>query len=73
MNENKDILLCPVCEKEFEKEVIEQHVNKCLFLNSLSENKTKRDSSHLEEPSHNKRSKFDTSPISSTSTSKVSN
>lgn len=72
MNVNKDnILSCPVCDKQFEKEVIEQHVNKCLFLNTLSENKVKRDNSHLEENSISKKSKIVTSPVSGSSTSKV--
>lgn len=38
---------CPVCNREFEKNIIEEHVNKCLFLNTVSEKKNKRDNSHL--------------------------
>ncbi|CAH0726093.1 unnamed protein product, partial [Brenthis ino] len=68
--ENNDVLSCPVCDKRFQKEVIEQHVNKCLFLNSLSSNQSKRNSSHLEESFHHKKTKIDISPVSSTSTSK---
>lgn len=71
--ENNDVLSCPVCDKKFQKEVIEQHVNKCLFLNSLSSNQSKRNGSHLEESFHHKRTKIDKSPVSSTSTSKVKN
>lgn len=43
-------VLCPVCDKSFEKHLVEDHVNKCLFLNSsvkTSSSASKRCSSHL--------------------------
>lgn len=40
---------CPVCNREFRNETIENHVNKCLFLNSQMEKTSKRDNSHLKE------------------------
>lgn len=38
---------CPICGKSFEKHVVEEHVNKCLFLNTSENNKLKRSSSLL--------------------------
>ncbi|KAI8428104.1 hypothetical protein MSG28_002371 [Choristoneura fumiferana] len=32
-----DSVACPVCNREFKKENIEDHVNKCLFLNTQTE------------------------------------
>ncbi|XP_048508706.1 ATPase WRNIP1-like isoform X1 [Athalia rosae] len=31
---------CPICGKEYQASQIESHVNKCLFLNDMSENKS---------------------------------
>ncbi|XP_075992533.1 ATPase WRNIP1-like [Anticarsia gemmatalis] len=64
---------CPVCNKNFDKNSIEEHVNKCLFLNTSEENKNrteissgKRSSSHLNNSaSHEKRSRMSTSPSAS--------
>ncbi|KAM3964813.1 ATPase WRNIP1 [Aphomia sociella] len=47
---NTASITCPVCNKEFKKEVIEEHVNKCLFLNTpehSTSNNYKRNSTHL--------------------------
>ncbi|XP_023951488.2 ATPase WRNIP1-like [Bicyclus anynana] len=73
--ENKDSnskVICPVCNREYEKEIIEKHVDKCIFLNSFKgDNLFKRNSSQLEEHgSQNKRIKIDVSPVSSTSLEK---
>ncbi|XP_014361572.2 ATPase WRNIP1 [Papilio machaon] len=44
------LISCPVCNREFRNEAIENHVNKCLFLlNSQMEKTFKRDNSHLKE------------------------
>lgn len=32
-----DSVACPVCNRDFKKEDIEDHVNKCLFLNTQTE------------------------------------
>lgn len=68
---------CPICNKVFEKNVVEEHVNKCLFLNSSEENNIKhnkielntfkRSNSHLNNNcSHEKRARISTSPSSAT-------
>lgn len=47
---------CPICDKEFSKEEIEIHAEKCLFLNSINEFAPKRSS----EDSASKKSFFST-------------
>ncbi|XP_026487927.2 ATPase WRNIP1-like [Vanessa tameamea] len=69
MTDNDKLISCPVCNRLFEKHSIENHVNKCIFLNSLSENNTKRDGSHLEENSQVKKVKVFGSLLSSISKS----
>ncbi|CAH2231750.1 ATPase WRNIP1-like [Pararge aegeria] len=66
---SSDKILCPVCNKEFDKEIIEIHVNKCIFLHSLTLDKlSKRNGSDFEEiGSQQKRIKMDVSPVSRTS------
>ncbi|CAH0602985.1 unnamed protein product [Chrysodeixis includens] len=63
---------CPVCCKVFDKSLIEEHVNRCLFLNASEENNSKqnpkRSSSHLQLPTQEKRARISTSPSSSKST-----
>ncbi|XP_013168237.1 PREDICTED: ATPase WRNIP1-like isoform X1 [Papilio xuthus] len=56
------MISCPVCNREFRNEAIENHVNKCLFLlNSQMEKTCKRDNSHLKEnPLTPKRLKIET-------------
>lgn len=62
---------CPVCSKVFDKSLIEEHVNRCLFLNASEENNSKqnpkRSSSHLLLPTQEKRARISTSPSSSKS------
>ncbi|KAL0894962.1 hypothetical protein ABMA27_013453 [Loxostege sticticalis] len=41
------LISCPVCNREFKQELIEEHVNKCLFLNTPEQSGCKRDSSFL--------------------------
>ncbi|XP_063838547.1 ATPase WRNIP1-like [Ostrinia nubilalis] len=52
---------CPVCSREFQQELIEEHVNKCLFLNTPEQSGCKRDSPfHKKNSSHiEKRIKLD--------------
>ncbi|XP_053601347.1 ATPase WRNIP1-like isoform X1 [Plodia interpunctella] len=61
---------CPVCDKQFQQEIIEEHVNKCLFLNTKdtkSISTSKRNGSHFESTSpHDKKIKLE-SHINSTS------
>ncbi|KAF9804106.1 hypothetical protein SFRURICE_020534 [Spodoptera frugiperda] len=75
-NKEESAVPCPICNKMFEKPVIEEHVNKCLFLNSsegstLKPNKveqvnSKRNSSHLNNSSfQEKRPRISISPGSS--------
>ncbi|XP_026757418.2 ATPase WRNIP1-like isoform X1 [Galleria mellonella] len=64
LNESANIgsISCPVCNKEFKKEIIEDHVNKCLFLNTPENNATtcKRNSAHFKDvSSHEKKIKLD--------------
>lgn len=63
---------CPVCNREYDKNMIEKHVDKCIFLNTLSNN-TKRSASHLEESSiQQKKAKVEKkSPISNIQPSKA--
>lgn len=72
---------CPICNKDFKQAVIEEHANKCLFLNTseksklkpLKQNKEdqpnhKRNSSHFNETSlQEKRLRISTSPSSAKS------
>lgn len=61
---------CPICNKIFDKCVVEDHVNKCLFLNTsehkmkpnrIEINKSKRSNAHLNyTTSIEKRTKIDT-------------
>ncbi|KAL0849406.1 hypothetical protein ABMA28_013703 [Loxostege sticticalis] len=41
------LISCPVCNREFQQELIEEHVNKCLFLNTPEQSGCKRNSSFL--------------------------
>ncbi|KAJ8729280.1 hypothetical protein PYW08_000861 [Mythimna loreyi] len=68
---------CPICNKNFNKAVIEEHANKCLFLNTSEKSKIKqnkdqpnqkRNSSHFQDPNlHEKRLRKSTSPSSTAS------
>ncbi|XP_050361824.1 ATPase WRNIP1-like [Nymphalis io] len=71
MTDNDKLISCPVCNRLYEKQSIENHVNKCIFLNTLSENNSKRDGSHLEENSQVKKVKVFGSLVSSTSKSQA--
>ncbi|KAF9409429.1 hypothetical protein HW555_011204 [Spodoptera exigua] len=75
---DKDIqeVSCPICNKMYQKTMIEEHANKCLFLNSsedskLKQNKVdqvtcKRNNSHLNNLSiQEKRPRISTSPSTS--------
>ncbi|XP_041979460.1 ATPase WRNIP1-like [Aricia agestis] len=46
---NSNSIPCPVCQRTFDKQEIEQHVNKCLFLNNAESDTFKRDCSHLKQ------------------------
>lgn len=61
------LVACPVCDKMFDQNVIEDHVNKCLFLKTTEKSTNiKRSSSHLNTVSPNeKRIKMENSPTSS--------
>ncbi|XP_045785658.1 ATPase WRNIP1-like [Maniola jurtina] len=64
VNPSDDKVFCPVCKREYDKEIIEKHVNKCLFLNV---DVSKRNGSHFDENcSQQKRIKIDVSPVRST-------
>ncbi|CAB3250275.1 unnamed protein product [Arctia plantaginis] len=68
---------CPICNKDFDKSAIQEHANKCLFLNTSEQsqfnqkrhelfNNAKRSSSHLKNTnSLEKRTRLSTSPSSS--------
>ncbi|XP_049868211.1 ATPase WRNIP1-like [Pectinophora gossypiella] len=58
--ELSELINCPVCNREFEKDVIQEHVNKCLFLNTQPEpSSSKRTGFHLQSPvSQDKRVKL---------------
>ncbi|RVE48811.1 hypothetical protein evm_006585 [Chilo suppressalis] len=43
MADSNNLIVCPVCNREFKKEVIEEHVNKCLFLNASGQSASKRE------------------------------
>ncbi|XP_059060390.1 ATPase WRNIP1-like isoform X2 [Achroia grisella] len=62
LSDSIEFISCPVCNKEFRKAIIEEHVNKCLFLNTPERNvNCKRNSLHLKEiSSHEKKIKLDT-------------
>lgn len=74
---NEITISCPICNKKFMKSVIEEHANKCLFLNTSEESKlkqitfdppnNKRSNSHFNNTLHEKRAKLSTSPHSSKS------
>ncbi|XP_022820354.1 ATPase WRNIP1-like isoform X1 [Spodoptera litura] len=75
-NQEESTVSCPICNKMYEKAVIEEHVNKCLFLNSSEETKlkqnkvdqlnSKRNNSHLNNSYfQEKRPRISTSPGSS--------
>lgn len=69
---------CPICNKDFDKSAIQEHANKCLFLNTSEQSKfqqkavhpelfnnAKRSSSHLKNTSSvEKRTRLSTSPSS---------
>lgn len=51
MSDSSATIPCPVCERQFPKATVEEHVNKCLFLNSLTgqgSSNNKRDGSHFD-------------------------
>lgn len=64
---------CPICNKDFEKELIENHVNKCLFLNTPEQGSSKRNHSHLRKSQSpfEKRIKLESSPTSNLKQAKV--
>lgn len=46
-----DSVACPVCSRQFEQGLIQEHVNKCLFLNTESvakQSQLKRSGTHLQ-------------------------
>ena len=71
---DKTTISCPICNNFFKKTVIEEHANKCLFLNTseqskLKQNKldppnNKRSSSHFNNALQEKRARISTSPNS---------
>lgn len=73
---NSNCVPCPVCNRDFEKELIENHVNRCLFLNTPDQSTSsyKRDSSHLQQRKSpfDKRAKFDPTQTSKQRYEKVS-
>lgn len=46
LNMADDTIPCPVCNRQFPPKLVEEHVNKCLFLNTQTS--SKRDGSHLQ-------------------------
>lgn len=70
-----DPVPCPVCCRQFEQGLIEEHVNKCLFLNTVSvdeQSQLKRCGTHLKSPfSQEKRIKLGSTSSSATVRSKV--
>lgn len=71
---SKILVPCPICNRGFEQDVIEEHVNKCLFLTqSLSkQGSSKRTASHLANPFvHEKKLKLGTPGTNSVPGSKV--
>ncbi|XP_013182885.2 ATPase WRNIP1 [Amyelois transitella] len=50
IEKRETVVICPICNKHFQQNIIEEHVNKCLFLNTEDINNTpssKRNGSHL--------------------------
>ncbi|XP_045457782.1 ATPase WRNIP1-like [Melitaea cinxia] len=70
--ENDELVICPVCDRYYEKQNIEKHVDKCIFLNTLPEKSPKRGGSHLEENTQQKKIKLLPGVLSSTSQPKTS-
>lgn len=70
-----DSVACPVCSRRFEQELIEEHVNKCLFLNTdaiAEQSQLKRCGAHLKSPiSEQKRIKLGSTSGSASVRSKV--
>ncbi|XP_045513585.1 ATPase WRNIP1-like [Pieris brassicae] len=71
-NLKDDLFQCPVCERQFSQSIIETHVNKCIFLNTQTENKLKRagsygDDNETVESAAHKRIKADVASVSTTS------
>lgn len=75
-NDSPDSIPCPICNKFYVKNIIEEHVNKCLFLNTSEQNSpkqgrseinsSKRSSSHLNNvSSQEKRTRISISASSS--------
>lgn len=54
-SESSGTVSCPICDKSFEKNVIEDHANKCLFLNTSEKSSSKRNSSHFNTISPNEK------------------
>ncbi|CAH2104315.1 unnamed protein product [Euphydryas editha] len=67
-SENDQFVSCPVCDRFYEKQNIEKHVNKCIFLNTIPEKSPKRDGSHLEDNTQQKKIKLFSGVLSGTST-----
>lgn len=67
-----DSIACPVCSRQFEQGLIQEHVNKCLFLNTepvAEQSQLKRSGTHLQKPfSEEKRIKL--GPTSSSTSAK---
>lgn len=70
-----DTIACPVCCRQFEPGLIEEHVNKCLFLNTetiAEQSQQKRCGIHLKSPfSQEKRIKLESPSSSISARSKV--
>lgn len=71
MDQASEMVICPVCDRLYEKQNIEKHVDKCIFLNTLPEKSPKRVGSHLEENTQQKKIKLLPGVLSSTSQKKV--
>lgn len=71
MDQASEMVICPVCDRFYEKQNIEKHVDKCIFLNTLPEKNPKRGGSHLEENTQQKKIKLLPGALGSTSQSKV--
>lgn len=46
---------CPICNRSFENTEIEEHVNKCLFLNSCEKSNSKRQGQQLLSPNEKRK------------------
>lgn len=50
--ENNKSIDCPVCQKAIASDIIEDHVNKCLFLNSTATNEKPDNQKRLRQEAH---------------------